>query len=127
MTTEITTRWINFWEATPEEIAQVDFICESRGWMKFIPRLTRLLLAESDSRIVGFVPLQLVPHPEPLYIDPEFRGIALAETLAMQMNQFLHEIEAPAWQCTADSEHAAKLCEGFGMVKVDAPVYKGGV
>lgn len=125
-TAAVTTRWINLWEATPDESAQIEFIRESRGWTKFSPRLTRLLVAEHAGRIIGFHVLQLVAHPEPQYLDPEFRGRDIAESLAREMNDFLHEIEAPAWQCTADSEHAAKLCETFGMVKITAAVYKGG-
>lgn len=124
--TAVTTRWINLWEATPDEFAQIEFIRESRGWTKFASNLTRVFLAESAGRIIGFQILQLVPHPEPHYLDPEFRGQGLSEAMAAEVIRFLHECHAPAWQCTADSPFAEKLCAAQGMVPVEAPVYKGG-
>jgi len=124
--TDITTRWINLWEATESELAQVEFVRESHGWTPFAYNLTRVLLAEVDGKIIGMQFLQLVAHPEPHYVDPKFRASSVSERLATEVIVFLRECAAPAWQCTADSPFAEKLCAARGMVPVEAPVYKGG-
>jgi hypothetical protein len=123
MPSEITTRWINLWEATEAEVAQIDFVLESRNAMKLALRTTRVLVKESAGRIIAFHVLQLIPHTEPLWIAEEFRGTDLAREMANEMVAFMHGMNARGWLCIADSPHAEALCREFKMELVTAPVY----
>jgi hypothetical protein len=130
MADDITFEWIDGPDAkdaprpaTHEEWDAIDEVCAARGWMSLNRTLTRILVAKRDDRIVGFIVLQLVPHTEPLYVDPAERGTDLAATLADQMVEFLLSVKARGWLVIADSPHARQLCEDRGMQKVKSPVY----
>ena len=121
--TAVTYRWINLWEATEQEIAQIDRIIEQNGWITLNLRTTRVLVAEIDSRIVGFSVCQFMPYVGPLYVDRLQRGAGVADTLADKTLEFLREVEARGWLVVADSPHVEKICQDRDMQKVESPVY----
>jgi GNAT superfamily N-acetyltransferase len=119
----ITTRWINLWEATTSELAQIDFIIRARGWMKLNPTTTRVLVAESHGRISDFSVVQLVPFVGPLYVSPEHRASGVAERLADETLDFLKTVEARGWMVVAESPHTERLCRERNMRVLEYPVY----
>lgn len=123
MENEITFRWINGFEASQEDWDRIENIMLARGWMKLNPNTSRILVAEKDGAIAGFVCLQLVPHVEPLFVAPSFRGTGLAETLSDKLIAFMHESAARGWMAVASDSTVAKLCEKQGMHKIESPVY----
>jgi hypothetical protein len=110
--------------ATKAEWDEIDEICAQRGWMSLNRTLTRILVAKRGDQIVGFHVMQLVPHAEPLYVDPKERGTELAALLADQMMEFLVGVQARGWFVVADSPFAKRLCEDRGMTKIKSPVYR---
>src|ERR1700688_2845981 len=70
MDKDITFRWIDGWNATPEEWERIEEILVARGWMVLNPNTSRILVAEKGDVLAGFAILQLVPHVEPLFVAP---------------------------------------------------------
>lgn len=121
--TTITTRWINLWEASKEEITEIDFLVESRGEMKLNLNTSRVLIAERESRIVGFAVFQLVPHIEPLWVDESLRGTGLAAELADEVFKFIHAEKVRGAIAIADNPAVEALCKAHDMRVVTSPVY----
>lgn len=119
----ITKRWIDGITATPEDRARIDAITDARGWMPLNWELTRVLVAERDGKLAGFIVCQLMPHTEPMFVAPSERGNGLAEELADDMVQYLQEVRARGWIVIPESQFAARIAKSHGMVKVEAPVY----
>ena len=130
MSTMTALRWVDGPALTEEqwavENARVEPILAARNWMALNKNTTRLLLAERDGTLVGFLIFQLVGHCEPLWVDKSERATGLAETLADTMLDFLHDANARGWMLVANSPAAAKLAEERGMRKLEDPVYVGG-
>ena len=105
------------------DLEQLEPILARFGWASLNPNTSRAIAAFEDDRLVGFLPLQLFPHCEPLYVDPGFRGTGVAERLADIMYAFMVEIKARGFICVADSPHAERICIERGMHKVESPVY----
>lgn len=119
----MTYRWIDGPNATTDEVDQIDAVVSARGWMPFNWPLTRVRVAEEDGRIIAFLPVQLCPHTEPLFVDPKHRGTGIAEQLVDDMVEFMVAVNARGWFVVADNPSAAKLCESHGMRLLDKPVY----
>lgn len=109
--------------ASPEEWAAIDEICAQHGWMSLNRILTRILVAWRGERIAGFHVMQLIPHAEPMYVDPKERGTELGAQLADQMVEFLTQVKARGWMVLAGNAHTEKLCRDRGMKKVASAVY----
>lgn len=116
-------RWIDGPTATAEEWDRVEGVLAVRGWMSLNRPTSRILVAEREGELLGFMVMQLVPHTEPLWVRPSERGSGIAESLADQMVEFMFSVQSRGWMVVADNPMAAKLCEARGMMKVDAPVY----
>jgi GNAT superfamily N-acetyltransferase len=123
MTGDVTFRWIDGPVASQEDWDRIESILATRGWMSLARETSRILVAEHDGELKGFVVLQLVPHTEPLWVAPDARGTGLAESLADQMMEFLVSIHARGWMVVADNPFAARLCEDRKYKRVEAPVY----
>lgn len=111
------------WLEGPEAAEWLNPVMKARGWASLNETTSRALCAFRDERIVGFIVLQLFPHAEPLFVDPEFRGTGLAEELADRMYAFLRDMRARAYMVVAESPFAERLCEQRGMKRVEHPVY----
>jgi GNAT superfamily N-acetyltransferase len=115
--------WQAGWEMDQARWMAIEEILASRGWMSLNRNTTMVRLATEEGRIIGFLCLQLIPHTEPLYVDKAYRASGVAERLAEDMVKWLAESGARGFMLVADSPHAEKLAERYGMVKVDSPVY----
>jgi len=115
----ITFRWLEGEEATD----WLNPIMEARGWALLNPSVCRALCAFQEERMIAFHVLQLFPHAEPMFVDPEFRGTGLAEDLADRMYEFLRDMRTRAYMVVAESPFAERLCEARGMKRVNYPVY----
>jgi hypothetical protein len=121
----ITYRWIHGPLASTEEWDSIDMILAARGWTPWNKQTTIVLVAEDEEGIAGFLPVQLFPHVEPLWVRPNKRGTEVAEQLAKKVIEFMHSIEARGWISVASDKNVAEMCERQGMKKVEQPVYMG--
>lgn len=111
------------WLEGKEACEWLNEVLERRGWSLLNEHTARALCAYKDERIIGFHVIQLFPHAEPLFIDPEWRGTGLAEELADRMYEFLKEVRTRGYMVIAESPFAEKLCQERGMKRVNYPVY----
>lgn len=110
-------RWVD-----GAELEVLEPILSQMGAMSLNPKVSRALCAfDTNDSLVGFVCLQLIPHPEPLYVIPELRGTGLAQELAAQMVDYLKD--SRGFVCVAGNAHSQKMCEELGMRRVEHPVY----
>jgi hypothetical protein len=119
---DVNYRWVDGPTATESDWSKIEDILASRGWMSLNRNTSRVLIAERDG-VMAFHVFQLVPFCGPLFVPPSMRGTGVAEELADKMLGFLTDIQARGWLVTAESQHAAKLCEERGMERVQSPVY----
>lgn len=119
----VSLRWVDGPTASTEDWDAIEQALVERGWMSLNRQTSRILIAESEGKMVGFHVFQFVPFCGPLYVNRKFRGSGLAETLADQMQDFLVDHQARGWIATAESPHAEKLCEARGMERLPSPVY----
>jgi N-acetylglutamate synthase-like GNAT family acetyltransferase len=118
MSNEITFRWLE-----PHELHLVDPIVAAHSWITLNEWVSRVLVAEEDGTIVGFVAFQLTPQVGPFYVHPEYRGSKITDELAKRMRAFLDEVECRGYFAVADNPHVSKLCKAQGMARMDSPVF----
>lgn len=114
------------WLEAPQEIDEVDFLIVSRGWMPINHAMARILgTFDETGKMVGFLVVKMMPHIEPIYVDPEWRGSGVAEEMAEFMAK---TITAPPGSVfmVADNPLSAQLGRAHGMVKLETPVYVNG-
>lgn len=93
-----------------------------QGWT--IPPATSLTYAAYDDRgVAGFHVLQMVPHPEPIWIRPDKVGTGLSGELASEMAKFLEATHTERYVVIANTPEAEKLCVRLGMTKVTGVAY----
>lgn len=102
---------------------------------EFAPRLAALgygipypngaviVLAMAAEKIAGFCVLQMLPHCEPLWVDPQMRASGLAEALADHAVTWLKAKGFPHFLACASNAFAEKLCQGQGMTAVEGRLY----
>ena len=116
----ITYRWL-----TPEEIQTLEPIFIENGgdlpdlkFSAFVGALT------DEGQIVGFHALQLVPHAEPMWVDPEFRTKVNWREFQRQIESVL---EGGEYYIFPGNERIAKLCKRGGMEEVQLKAFKKSV
>lgn len=65
----------------PEEWSRLEARFKANGSPLPSPRFAQIVVAEEAGDIVGLVTVQLVPHMEPIWVAPAFRGQQLWEPL----------------------------------------------
>jgi len=105
-----------------EDILVLNDVIEREGWTQVNTSNVAVAAVDRDG-IAGFHILRTMPHPEPLWIRPDKRNTGLAEELANDMYNFLKDTNTPSYMVVADTPEAVKLCEHFGMKRIESPVY----
>lgn len=102
-------------------------IIEARGWMPLNKALTRALAAYDErGNLIGCYILKLLPHPEPLFVEPAWRGSGVADALAEEMHRVLADTPPGGVWFTAENPLTARMAEEHGLVLVNYPVYTNG-
>lgn len=107
-----------------DDLDQLEPTIRARGWVPLNKAMSRVLAVYDGERIVGWIAFNMIPHVEPLFIEPEYRGSGIAEQLAEGMVNWLYAVEAPAAYIVADSPASQRLAEAHGMERVTSPVYR---
>lgn len=117
----MTYRWL-----TPEEIVRdVNPALASRGWSELNTEVARVLGAFDGDTPVEVFALQLFPFLGPLLrVDNTYRDNGeVSRVLAQEMEDFLAANEARGCLAIADSPVTERLCQRFGMRRLDSPVF----
>lgn len=105
------------------ELDILDPIFESRGWTPLDKTKTIAhCVFDDQGDLIAFNVAQKIAYVGPMWIDPDFRGSGVAEELADKM-AILMASSGSTFIVVADNPASAKLCEKFGMKKVESPVY----
>lgn len=106
------------------DLVQLEPILKARGWMALNHDNAAALAAfDANGTLVGFLCVQHVPHIEPLYVDPAYRGTGLAESLADGVAEALRVTNCRGAFLIANNPASAKLAEKFEMTKIEDPIY----
>jgi len=117
---KIAFRWV---EGNQPEMEAVQAIIEEKGWTPLNFPTSRAYCAFDGDSLIGFIVLQLFPHTEPLFVADEYRGTGVTEELVDGMASFMEDVRARGFICIADSPFAEKLCQSWGMKRIESPVY----
>ena len=115
---ELTYKWLD-----NEQIAALDPIMFARNLPALNRETTRVRAAYDGDKLVGFLVLQLMPHLEPLWVDRDYRGSEIANTLVDDMFAFVAECGIRGFVCIADSPIVEGMCVERGLQAVESPVY----
>jgi len=113
---------IDHYYLTGDEALILNPIIEQEGWTP-INRDSIAIVAKDEDGIAGFFILRSIPHAEPMWIRPDLRKTSLAMSLASGMEQFLKETSTHGVVVIADNPVVQRMCESFGMRRVDSPVF----
>lgn len=122
----MTIRWL-----TDEEVLGiVNPACAQRGWAQQNTGMCRVLGAFYESgELIEFFVLQMYPMLGPLLRLDNINvdGGEVTRELTKRMEEYLIETNARGYMTIADSPLTVRLCERFGMTRVESPVFtKGG-
>jgi hypothetical protein len=115
-------------ELTNDEVIEwVNPVCIQRGWAELntnpSQRTCYVIGAFDGIELVGFFAMQLHPFLGPLWTSPDHRSGEVSRRLAEDMDKFMAACQARGVITIADSPVSARLCERYGMVKIESPVY----
>lgn len=116
--TEIEYRWLD-----GDQIAQIEPVLLSMNAMSVNREQSRVIAAYDKERLIGFFVMQLIPHMEPLYVDPDYQERRIAINLVARMVDFMKECNARGAMLVAESPGVEKLAEYFGMERIQYPMY----
>lgn len=113
----ITYRWLE-----PEEIETLRPIFEDNGGELPSPQFSQIYGALNDAgKVVGFHVLQLIPHLEPMYIEPDYRA-------KVNWREFQRGIEAVIsgveYYIFPGNDRVANLCKRGKMEEVQTRAFK---
>lgn len=102
----------------PEEYEQLRSIFEENDGDLPSPELSAIYAAFEGERLVGFQVLQYVPHAEPRWVDPEYRGRVNGRTLQEGIEGLFDKESGGSYYVFPGDERVAKLCRRGGMVEM---------
>ena len=105
------------------EIEALEPMFKQRGWMCLNKETSRIMGTFHEGKLIAFVVLQLVPHLEPLWVDPSYRGAGVAEELVSEIARYIKSAKTRGVMIVADNPGVARLAEHFGMSRILSPVY----
>lgn len=81
------------------------------------PQLADYIVAEDDTGTIrAFWAIIMVPHVEPIWIDPELRSATLAGRLWKALRAYLDKVQLPMVYCFAASQPIAAYLSRLGFV-----------
>ncbi len=87
------------------------------------PHLAEPVVAKFDGEIIGFAFSQLLPHWEPLWVKPQWRGTGLAEELAKRALQKIVDTGAQRILVVTQNQFAEDLAKEYGFKEVPGKIF----
>ena len=79
------------------------------------PEFSRIVVAEQKGEIVGFHMLVMVPHLEPIWVAPEYRGTTLAVRLWNRTLQLLDDLRLKVSYCFSERPDTDEYLTRLGL------------
>lgn len=107
------------------EVSKLAPILQSLGWNLPYPQTTTVLVAEDEGEIIGFVCQTLLPHLEPEWVAPKYRGTGVADELAKRGATVFLRAGVSNFLSVAGNANAERICRDvLGMKKVEGSIYR---
>ena len=119
--TEVTD--VTFESLAEENIDALLPVLKQAGMTIAYSHLAEPVVAKINGEIVGFAFAQLLPHLEPVYVVPMFRGTGIAEELVRRAMALIEGTGAERFMCVAQNKFAEDLCRKIGMRAVPGTLY----
>lgn len=101
-------------------------LLRARKWRIPPPGLLMAKVAFDGEDVVGFVLYQLIPHTEPLWVAPKYRGTGLAAELADEAVKFADAVGA-GYMCLSSSPAVVEIAKEHKMREIThVRVWQGG-
>jgi predicted N-acetyltransferase YhbS len=120
LTTDVHVRYENMAKGNIEELLPI--LKQAKMTIAY-PHLADPVVAKIGNEIIGFAFAQLLPHWEPLYVVPEWRGTGVAEELAKRALDKILKTGAQRIIVVAQSYFAEQLCMKYGFHPIKGTVY----
>jgi len=113
----ITYRWLE-----PQEVESLRAIFDVNGGELPDPKLSAIYGALNDEgKVVGFHVVQLVPHAEPMYVEPEYRAKVNWREFQRGVESVMQGVE---YYIFPSDDRVAKLCKRGGMEEVPMRAFR---
>jgi hypothetical protein len=103
---------------SPEEYVLVKEVFEEHEGDLPDPQLSAIYAAFDGGRVVGFHVLQYVPHAEPMWINPDYRGQVNWREFQRGIESLFSASEGGSYYIFPSDERVAKMCKRGGMEEV---------
>jgi hypothetical protein len=87
------------------------------------PETAKAIVAEVDGKVIGFGVLQQLPHGEPAWVDPEYRGNGIGKEIFSRVNVLMDQLGAKWWVACSTSEASERLCRDAGMTEIPGKLF----
>jgi len=87
------------------------------------PESGRVVVAESEGRIVGFQVLVAVMHLEPIWVDPAYRSTGVARKLFTTATECLDQFHTSVAFCFSDKDKIAEYLDRMGLIRLPVSVH----
>lgn len=114
---------VTFRELRPDETEKLTPFLKQQGWGIPLPHLAAVVVGEYQGEIVSFAVAQLIPHAEPIYVSPSWRGTGLAEETAKQLAGYMLRAGTGMCLSIAQTKFAEDLCRMLGMVEMQGKIF----
>lgn len=99
----------------PEEYCRLQGHSHLPGGQLPLPEMSSIVVLEDGIEIVGFWMLNLVPHVEPIWIDPRYRRSMAAGKLWRGMRALLDAVPVRKALCLLDNSEIAGYVQRLGF------------
>ncbi|MCI0526355.1 MAG: hypothetical protein L0Y56_02735 [Nitrospira sp.] len=99
----------------PWEFPLIDHFFDREGVPRLDPQFAKVAAAFDGDKIAGILVFQLIPHVEPLIIEPEYQGSRVWMRLAEMVDDFCRASGVMGVFAQPSSEVAEKINTHMGM------------
>ncbi len=110
----------------PEEYHRIDHYFDQEGVPRLDPEWSKVFVSidEDLDKIAGVMCLQLVPHVEPIIIDPEYRGQGIWRDLAEMMDGYVGAVGLTGAYCQPVNPKSQAIASKMGYEECVFPLYR---
>lgn len=113
------------WLTLPTESDKINAVFIENGGDPPNPALSVVRVAENEvGEVVGLAVLQLVPHLEPVWIDPEYRAKVSWREFQTAIEGLFDKEAGGGYYTFASNPRVEKLCRRSGMVEVPLKAFR---
>lgn len=109
----------------PDEFHLIDHYFDQENVARLDPEWSKVAAAIDldTNQIIGIMCLQMVPHLEPIIVDPAYRGRGLWEPMAQLMDGYCNVLQIPGAYTQPTHAKAEAMATAMGFERRNHPLY----